>query len=150
MKNDDVELIQRSLTGDENAFAKLVRKYQKPVHALVWRKVGDFHVAEEITQDTFLRVYRKLATLKDPRRFAGWLYRIAARQCHAWLRKKKIQTQSLEDTDIESIEKMTYSQYVAEEQAKAATEAQRDIVQRLLARLRESERTVVTLHYLGG
>ena len=37
MKNDDVELIQRSLTGDENAFAKLVRKYQKPVHALVWR-----------------------------------------------------------------------------------------------------------------
>ena len=150
MKNDDVELIQRSLTGDENAFAKLVRKYQKPVHALVWRKVGDFHIAEEITQDTFLRVYRKLATLKDPRRFAGWLYRIAARQCYAWLRKKKIQTQSLEDTDIESIEKMTYSQYVAEEQAKAATEAQRDIVQRLLARLRESERTVVTLHYFGG
>ena len=149
MKNDDVELIQRSLTGDENAFAKLVRKYQKPVHALAWRKVGDFHIAEEITQDTFLRVYRKLATLKDPRRFAGWLYRIAARQCHAWLRKKKIQTQSLEDTDIESIEKMTYSQYVAEEQAKAATEAQRDIVQRLLARLRESERTVVTLHYFG-
>ena len=149
MKNDDVELIQRSLTGDENAFAKLVRKYQKQVHALAWRKVGDFHVAEEITQDTFLRVYRKLATLKDPRRFAGWLYRIAARQCHAWLRKKKIQTQSLEDTDIESIEKMTYSQYVAEEQAKAATEAQRDIVQRLLARLRESERTVVTLHYFG-
>ena len=150
MKNDDVELIQRSLTGDENAFAKLVRKYQKPVHALAWRKVGDFHIAEEITQDTFLRVYNKLATLKDPSRFAGWLYRIAARQCHAWLRKKKIQTQSLEDTDIESIEKMTYSQYVAEEQAKAATEAQRDIVQRLLARLRESERTVVTLHYFGG
>ena len=65
-------------------------------------------------------------------------------------KRKKIQTQSLEDTDIESIEKMTYSQYVAEEQAKAATEAQRDIVQRLLARLRESERTVVTLHYFGG
>ena len=128
MKNDDVELIQNSLTGDENAFAKLVRKYQKQVHALAWRKVGDFHIAEEITQDTFLRVYKKLATLKDPRRFAGWLYRIAARQCHAWLRRKRMQTQSLEDTDIELIEEGTYSQYIAEEQEKAAIEAQRDIV----------------------
>ena len=149
MKNDDVELIQGSLTGDENAFATLVRKYQKQVHALVWRKVGDFHIAEEITQDTFLRVYKKLATLKDPNRFAGWLYRIASRQCLLSLRKKRIQTQSLEETDIKQIEKMTYSQYVAEEQAKATTEAHRDIAQRLLARLRESERTVVTLHYFG-
>lgn len=149
MKNDDAELIQDSLIGDENAFATLVRKYQKHVHALAWRKVGDFHVAEEVTQDTFLQVYKKLATLKDPHRFAGWLYRIAARQCQAWLRKKRMQTQSLDDTDIDLIEKMTYSQYIAEEQEKAATDAQRDIVQRLLARLRESERTVVTLHYFG-
>ncbi len=149
MKNDDVELIQCSLTGDENAFAQLVKKYQKQVHALAWRKVGDFHIAEEITQDTFLQVYKKLSTLRDPRRFAGWLYRIAARQCHAWLRKKRIQTQALEDTDTELIEGGTYSQYIAEEQEKAAIEAQRDIVQRLLARLRESERTVVTLHYFG-
>ena len=149
MKNDDVELIESSLMGDENAFAKLVRKYQKQVHTLAWRKVGDFHIAEEITQDTFLRVYKKLATLKDPNRFAGWLYRIAARQCYAWLRKKRIQTQALEDTDTELIEGGTYSQYIAEEQEKAAIEAQRDIVQRLLARLRESERTVVTLHYFG-
>ncbi|MDE0686608.1 MAG: RNA polymerase sigma factor [Candidatus Poribacteria bacterium] len=149
MKNDDVELIQRSLTGDENAFAQLVKKYQKQIHALAWRKVGDFHTAEEITQDTFLRVYKNLSTLKDPNRFTGWLYRIAARQCHAWLRKKRMQTQSLEETDLELIEGVTYSQYVAEEQAKAATEAQRGIVQRLLARLQESERTVVTLHYFG-
>ena len=149
MKNDDVELIQGSLTGDENAFATLVRKYQKQVHALVWRKVGDFHIAEEITQDTFLRVYKKLATLKDPNRFAGWLYRIASRQCLLSQRKKRIQTQSLEETDIKQIEKMTYSQYVVEEQAKATTEVQRDIAQRLLAQLRESERTVVTLHYFG-
>ena len=149
MKNDDVELIQDSLIGDENAFATLVRKYQKSVHALAWRKVGDFHIAEEVTQDTFLQVYKKLATLKDPHRFSGWLYRIAARQCHAWLRKKRMQTQSLEDTDPELMERMTYSQYIAEEQEKAATDAQRDIVQRLLARLRESERTVVTLHYFG-
>lgn len=149
MKNDDVELILSVLDGDQSAFTKLVRKYQKPIHALAWQKIGDFHFAEEITQDTFLKVYQKLATLKDPNRFAGWLYRIAARQCQAWLRKKRMQTQSLEDTDTEQIEKMTYSQYVAEERAKAATEAQRDIVHKLLARLQENERTAITLHYFG-
>ena len=149
MKNNDVELLQRSLAGDQNAFAKLVQKYQKPVHALAWRKVGDFHVAEEITQDTFLLVYKKLATLKDPNRFEGWLYRIAARQCYAWLRKKRTQTQSLEETDSDLIDQMTYSEYIAQEQAKAATEAQRNIVRKLLERLQESERTVVTLHYFG-
>ena len=149
MKNSDVELIQQSLTGDQNAFANLVKKYQKSVHALAWRRVGDFHIAEEITQDTFLQVYKKLGTLKDPYRFEGWLYRIASRQCHAWLRKKRMQTQSLEETDTDLIEKTPYSQYIAEEQAKAATEAQRSIVHKLLSRLRESERTVVTLHYFG-
>ena len=149
MKNNDVELIQQSLAGDQNAFAQLVKKYQRSVHALAWRKVGDFHIAEEVTQDTFLLVYKKLGTLKDPHRFEGWLYRIASRQCHAWLRKKRMQTQSLEETDSNLIDQMSYSEYIAEEQAKAATEAQRSIVHKLLARLQESERTVVTLHYFG-
>ena len=125
MKND-VELIQDSLTGNENAFAQLVKKYQKQVHALAWRKVGDFHTAEEITQDTFLRVYAKLGTLKDPQRFAGWLYRIAARQCCLWQRKKRLQTQPLEDTDGKAIEKMTYSEYVIE--SKQRLQQKRDAI----------------------
>ena len=60
-----------------------------------------------------------------------------------------MQTQSLEETDSNLIDQMSYSEYIAEEQAKAATEAQRSIVHKLLARLQESERTVVTLHYFG-
>ena len=67
MKNNDAQLIQRTLAGDQSAFSTLVQKYQKPVHTLVWRKIGDFHIAEEITQDIFLRVYKKLQTLKNPR-----------------------------------------------------------------------------------
>ena len=149
MKNDDVELIQRILAGDDSAFTKLVRKYQKQVHALAWRKIGDFHIAEEITQDTFLKVYQKLPTLKEPHRFAGWLYVIAARLCLAWLRKKGLETQSLEETELELVEKATYSEYVAEENAKNTVEAQREVVKKLLARLQESERTVIILHYFG-
>ena len=69
MKNIDIELIHRVLDGDDAAFTELVEKYQKPVHALVWRKIGDFHIAEEITQDTFLKAYQGLATLKKTAEF---------------------------------------------------------------------------------
>ena len=149
MKNDEIELIQNVLDGDQDAFTSLVNKYQKPIHALAWRKVGDFHIAEEIAQDTFLIAYQKIATLKNHHCFSGWLYRIAARQCHAWLRKKKMHTQSIDETDTNLIEKMTYSRYIAEEKEKSEVEVQREIVHKLLARLPESERTVVTLHYFG-
>ena len=149
MKNEDVELIQRVLGGDENAFAILVRKYQKPVHALVWRKVGDFHIAEEITQDAFLTAYKELATLKKPYRFARWLSVIATRGCISWLRKKRLSTQSLEDTSHAQLEKATYSGYVIQENEQMTAEAQREVVEKLLAKLRENERTVITLHYFG-
>ena len=149
MKNDDVELIQCVLAGDDAAFAELVKKYQKPVHALVWRKVGDFHVAEEITQDTFLKAYQKLATLKEPQSFVSWLYVIATRRCIAWLRKKRLWTQSLEATNSVQFEKATYSGHIVEENERTAIAAQREVVKELLAKLQESERTVMILHYFG-
>ena len=149
MKNDDVELIQRVLAGDENAFSTLVRKYEKPVHALVWRKIGDFHIAEEITQDAFLQAYKELATLKKPDRFARWLSVIATRGCIAWLRKKRLSTQSLENTSHAQLEKATYSGYMIEENERTTAEIQHEVVQKLLAKLREKERIVITLHYFG-
>ena len=149
MKNIDVALIHRVLDGDNTAFTELVNKYQKPVHALVWRKVGDFHIAEEITQDTFLKAYQRLATLKKPQRFASWLYVIAANHCSTWLRKKRLRTQSLEETSSAQLEKATYSGYVIEENERTAVETRRETVKKLLAKLQESERTVITLYYFG-
>ena len=149
MKNDDAQLIQRVLAGDDTAFSVLVKRYQKPVHALAWRKIGDFHVAEEITQDTFLKAYQRLSTLKEPQRFVSWLYVIATNHCNAWLRKKRLRTEPLEDISSEALEKATYSGYVIEENERTAIEAQREVVKKLLAKLQESERTILTLHYFG-
>lgn len=149
MRNDNAELIQRVLDGDEAAFACLVKKYQKRVHALVWRKIGDFHIAEDITQETFLQVYRNLAKLKDRSQFPGWLYVIANRRCLAWLRKKRVQTQPLEEMDIAMTERSSYSRHVAAEQAESAAETKRELVKNLLAKLKESDRTVLTLYYFG-
>ena len=150
-REDDVQLIQRILSGDDVAFSILVEKYQKSVHALIWRKIGDFHYAEEITQDTFLQVYKKLPTLRNPHQFAGWLYVIANRLCLNWLRKQKpaMQLQSLEDTSMGEVAKFAYARYVLERREAEATEHRFEIVKKLLEKLPESERTVMTLYYLG-
>ncbi len=150
MRNSDAELIQRTLTGDQHAFGTLVRRYQKPIHALVWRKIGDFHTAEEIAQDIFLTVYKKLQTLKNPKCFAGWLYVIATRRCTAWLKKKRIPMESLDAMPAEELEELAYVQYHAEQQEEVVNERYRQVVKHLLQKLPESERTVVTLHYLGN
>ena len=150
MRNDNTVLIQRILAGDATAFEHLVRKYQKQVHTLAWRKIGDFHIAEDITQETFLQVYQKLETLEDPTRFPRWLYVIADRLCIAWLRKNQRHTEPLDDIDRSTVETEAYSQYIATEHARTFAEARRDLVEELLAKLKENNRTTLTLHYLEG
>ena len=150
-RENDVQLIRRILSGDDVAFNVLVRKHQKGIHALAWRKVGDFHIAEEITQDTFLQVYKNLAQLKNPNQFSGWMYVIASRLCLKWLEKNKNKAamQSLEDIPVAEIEASSYTHYVSEERMTESTEHRQELVKKLLAQLPESERTVVTLHFLG-
>ena len=149
MVEDDVQLISKVLSGDDEAFTALVRKHQKSVHALAWRKIGDFHIAEEITQDAFLRAYKHLSKLKDPKQFSGWLYVTTDRLCNTWLRKNKSPTESLEDVPMAEIEQTFYEHYVSAEQEKEAQTHRSELVRKLLEKLPESERTVITLYYLG-
>ena len=149
MKKDDSTLIQQTLDGDEQAFSTLMNKYQKQVHALAWQKTGDYHIAQEIMQDAFLTAYQKLSTLANPNRFAGWLYVITNRKCIAWHRNKKPQPQSLEETAQVELEEAYYSDYMTKQREDAAHQKRRDMVQKLLNTLQESERTVVNLYYIA-
>ena len=151
MLEDDVQLIRKTLLGDDSAFAALVKKYQKGVHGLIWRKIGDFHHAEEITQDTFLQAYKKLETLRDPKSFSGWLYVIANRLSINWIQRSKPKTtmQSMEDTSIVEIEESDYIHHTMNQREAEAEEHRSEAVKKLLEKLPESERTVVTLHFLS-
>ena len=150
MKYKDTELIERTLEGDQHAFAALVEKYQEQIHALAWQKIGDFHIAQEITQDAFITAYQNLSTLTHHNRFAGWLYVITSNKCNMWHRKKKPQLQSLEETDAMELEEVYYTEYTSRQREEAANQNRRTIVRKLLSKLGESERTVVTMHYLAG
>ena len=147
-KEDDVQLIRKILSGDDAAFGILIEKYQKSIHALAWRKTQDFHHAEDIMQDTFLRAYKKLPTLKNPTQFAGWLHVIADRLCIDWMRSQKSLMQSLEDTSVEEIEESSYTHHISEQRMTERTERYHELVKKLLEKLPENERAVVTRYYL--
>ena len=149
-QDEDVGLIQRILSGDDGAFTVLVNRHRKWIHSLAWREIGDFHAAQEITQDTFIQAFKSLPTLKDPNRFLAWLHVIAKRQCIEWLRRKPIAMQSLEAMPKTELERAFYTQYLEEDQAHTSTDGLRDVVERLLQKLPAGERTVMVLHYFSG
>ena len=150
MENNDAALVHRVLAGDDTAFTTLMEKYQKQVHATVWRTIKDFHIAEDIVQETFLKAHQKLGTLNDPHRFSAWINAIATRCCLAWFREKRLNSERAEKINITMRHNDPYSGYLAEEQAKEAGQELRGIVKKWLAELSERERTVVTLHYFDG
>ncbi len=149
---DDVQLIHAVLSGDETAFDILMGRYQKSIHTYVWQKIGDFRDVEEITQDTFFRAYQKLSTLREPSQFLPWLFVIAKNLCLNRLRDQHrgIQSQSFEDTPRGELAASAYTRYVSEQRETEATEHRSEIIEKLLEKLSEGERTVIMLHYLGG
>jgi len=74
---EDDRIVEAVLQGEGEAFAHLVRKYQKPIYNLMLRAVGVSEVAADLTQETFIRAYDKLYTFQPGRRFFPWLYTLA-------------------------------------------------------------------------
>ncbi|HLF93900.1 MAG TPA: sigma-70 family RNA polymerase sigma factor [Planctomycetota bacterium] len=101
---DDAALIERSRRGETEAFESLMGKYANLVGSIAYNIIGDVHVAGDITQDTFLKVYRNLTNLEDPRRFKGWLCSIVRTTCVDWLRKERVRPASLEKIAEDGVE----------------------------------------------
>jgi RNA polymerase sigma-70 factor (ECF subfamily) len=73
----DAELVLRALAGREDGFEELVRRYQRPIVAYVYRMVGDYDAALDLTQEVFIRVYNSLGRYRAEFKFSTWIYRIA-------------------------------------------------------------------------
>jgi RNA polymerase sigma factor (sigma-70 family) len=90
------QIINRILKGDQSAFALLVEKYQNYVFTLVLRFIESREDAEEIAQDVFVKAYRSLADFRGDSKFSTWLFTITRTTCLSFLRKKKLDTISLD------------------------------------------------------
>lgn len=89
MDFDDKKLIQNFLAGDEAAFALLVKKYLPPTYNFLHHLVNDRAVLDDLTQETFVKVWKHLGRFDQSKQFKTWLFTIAKRTAYDYLKKKK-------------------------------------------------------------
>lgn len=105
MMSREQDWVRRTLSGSQEAFAEIVDRYQRPVFSIIVRMVRDPALAEDLTQETFIKAFRALATFDPQRKLSSWLFTIAHNTTIDHLRKKAPQTVPLE-TDDESANPM--------------------------------------------
>ena len=96
----DMEIIQQVLQGQQSSFAVLVERYQNFVFTIVLRYVKSREDAEEVSQDVFVKAYRSLADFKGASKFSTWLYTVATTTCLTYLRKNRLEVQSLDNEKV--------------------------------------------------
>ena len=85
----DLQLVERTVAGDQKAFELLVIKYQRRIERLIGRMVRDVDLVEDIAQETFIRAYRALHQFRGDAQFYTWLYRIAVNTAKKFLMEMK-------------------------------------------------------------
>lgn len=144
MRTEDGYIIQKCLDGNAAAFGLLVDKYKKGIYALAYSEVQNFHDAQDITQEVFIKVYKNLRSLRRWDNFVGWLFRVTTNTCRNWVRSESRRPDSefLDNQEFGFLEKPAVNSY----QANMVNE----LVQDALSSLPEMYRQVLTLRYFGG
>jgi RNA polymerase sigma-70 factor, ECF subfamily len=91
----DCDLVTQAVAGREDGFEELVRRYQRPIAAYVYRMVGDYEAALDLTQEVFIKVYNSLRRYRSEFKFSTWIYRIAHNSAVDYLRRSNSREQAL-------------------------------------------------------
>jgi len=92
----DVELIAKAISGREDGFEELVRRYQRPITNYVFRMLNDYDASLDVTQEVFIKVYHSLSRYSSEYKFSTWLYRIAHNAAIDYIRRRSPNQQSIE------------------------------------------------------
>lgn len=142
----DTEIISRVLKGEQQLFAGLVERYQNYVFTLVLRFTDNREDAEELSQDIFVKAYRSLADFRGESKFSTWLYTIVRTSCITFLRKKKLDTTSIDN-------EKTFIQLENRESSFKANQieakSRQAMVNEAIALLSPDDAQIITLFYKG-
>jgi RNA polymerase sigma-70 factor (ECF subfamily) len=137
----DCSDIRHAQNGDQDAFRRIMERYQPHVSKLLWRFTRDKNSHEELVQESFVQAYLSLHSYKAQAPFEHWLSRIATRAGYRFWKQSKRHTHvSLQDTD--------WQQLVGEQADPMAPQHAAELVHHLLAKLPPRDRLVLTLRYL--
>ena len=144
-KLSDIELIEQTLAGNQAAYADLVKRHQRFVFTLALRFAKNREDAEEIAQDCFIKAYRSLSAFQRQSKFSTWLYSIVYTTAMTFLRKKRVDTDSIDDEstyiqlenhsgfDVNSAENKSRSYYLNQ----------------AIAQLLPDDAAIISLFYMG-
>ena len=151
---EDALLVRRARTGDITAFEKLFNKYQKPVYNMLLRMLRSSDDASDLTQDTFIKAYRALGSLREEAIFYPWLRQIAVNLArNQWKRSGRVRMTSLDEsqtTDEGEELSRELPDFTGNPEDLAQDEELRRKIEQAVSTLSEDHRTVVTLHHLEG
>ena len=144
MRTEDGHIIHECLNGDPAMFGLLVDKYREGIFALAYSKLGNFHDAQDITQEAFLKAYQKLRALRRWDSFAIWLSAITNNLCKNFIRSRSARPdrEFVEDQSPKVVDASSLDSYSDDQLSEHVRET--------LDSLPEAYREVLTLHYLGG
>jgi RNA polymerase sigma factor (sigma-70 family) len=143
MRTADGYIISKCLNGDSTAFGLLVDKYKASIYALAYSKLHNFHDAEDVTQEVFVKAYRNLPKLRRWDNFFAWLYSITSNLCKDLLqeRSKYSDSEFIEDQSVDMLKASSIRSFHDEMAIESIREA--------LDSIPEIYQQVLTLHYLG-
>lgn len=143
----DCDLVARAIKGREDGFNELVRRYQRPIAAYVYRMVGDYDAALDLTQEVFIKVYSSLERYRPEFKFSTWIYKIAHNASVDHLRRLSSREQALSsEVDGEEREMTVMSRKLSPEQ-EYAVEERRAEIERVVRQLPAVYRELIILRH---
>lgn len=141
---DDAELITQFQSGQIAAFNTLVKRWECPIYNFVLRYSGNRDDARDLCQQTFIRVYKSLRRLRDPNKFASWIYQIALNACKDASRVRRLVSLDTHEETSSIADAAPHPDTLAHEQSV------RDLLNRALQNLPEEQRVVIIMKEYQG
>jgi RNA polymerase sigma-70 factor, ECF subfamily len=148
-KLSEAEAIERAKQGDAEAFEALYNLHKRRVYSLCLRMTANTAAAEDLTQEAFLQLFRKIATFRGESAFSTWLHRMAVNVVLMQLRKKGLPVVPLEDT-FENEEESSSKKELGAEDVRLTGSINRLELKRAIEDLPQGYRTIFLLHYVEG
>jgi RNA polymerase sigma-70 factor (ECF subfamily) len=145
----EADLIQRVQSGDHQAFAQLYSLHKRRIYSLCLRMVGNVAEAEDMTQETFLQLHRKISTFRGDSAFSTWLHRLAINAVLMQLRKKGLSLISMDEATEPDPDSGASRSFGAHDPALSGT-IDRMALERAVSELPAGYRLVFILHDVEG
>ena len=152
----DHELVSRAQQGSEKAYRELLGRYQRPVFSIIYRMIRDREQAEDLAQETFVRVFNHIDRY-DPRyKFSSWIFKIATNLTIDWIRRKELNTVSIDGSrnavTAEQIEATSITIASPDENPEELLVAKQlgEEIEQAIGKLRPEYRAAILLRHVEG